>query len=30
MEDLTAAYLKIVVLEAVIIVLLWAFGRVYA
>ena len=30
MEDLTAAYLKIVVLEALIIVLLWAFGRVYA
>jgi hypothetical protein len=30
MEDLTAAYVKIVVLEAVIIVLLWAFGRVYA
>jgi hypothetical protein len=30
MEDLTAAYVKIVVLEALIIVLLWAFGRVYA
>jgi hypothetical protein len=30
MEDLTTAYVKIVVLEAVIIVLLWAFGRVYA
>jgi hypothetical protein len=30
MEDLTTAYVKIVVLEAVIIVLLWAFGWVYA
>jgi hypothetical protein len=30
MEDLTSAYVKIVVLEAVIIVLLWAFGRIYA
>ena len=30
MENLTAAYVKIVVLEALIIVLLWAFGRVYA
>jgi hypothetical protein len=30
MEDLSAAYVKIVVLEAVIIVLLWVFGRVYA
>jgi hypothetical protein len=30
MEDLTAAYVKIVALEAAIIVLLWAFGRVYA
>jgi hypothetical protein len=30
MEDLTAAYVKIVVLEVVIVVLLWAFGRVYA
>jgi hypothetical protein len=30
MEDLTAAYVKIVVLEALIILLLWAFGRVYA
>jgi hypothetical protein len=30
MEDLTAAYVKIVVIEAVIIVFLWAFGRVYA
>jgi hypothetical protein len=30
MEDLTAAYVKIVALEAVIIVLLWALGRVYA
>ena len=30
MEDLTTAYVKIVVLEAVIIVLLWMVGRVYA
>ncbi len=30
MENLTAAYVKIVVLEAVIIVLLWAFGHLYA
>jgi hypothetical protein len=30
MEDLTAAYVKIVLLEALIVVLLWAFGRVYA
>jgi hypothetical protein len=29
-EDLTAAYVKIVVLEVLIVVLLWAFGRVYA
>jgi hypothetical protein len=30
MENLNAAYVKIVVLEALIVVLLWAFGRVYA
>lgn len=30
MEDLTAAYVKIVVIEVVIVVLLWTFGRVYA
>jgi hypothetical protein len=30
MEDLTATYVKIVVLETVIVILLWAFGRVYA
>jgi hypothetical protein len=30
MENLTAAYVKIIVLEALIVVLLWAFGRLYA
>jgi hypothetical protein len=30
MENLTTAYVKIVLLEAMIIVLLWVFGRVYA
>jgi hypothetical protein len=30
MENLTAAYVKIVVLEVLIVVLLWMIGRVYA
>jgi hypothetical protein len=30
MENLTTTYVKIVLLEAMIIVLLWVFGRVYA